>query len=207
MSFDDESFGLDKNSELYKLLKMLSEKENFDDEESEQDLDRLAELTVLAEDQDALGPPDKIETYKEGDLTITVSYWFVPGGEIKTVDIEGDDELVSQEDLEEKIAEIISENGDLNVIGVDINNETFNPIKGQISSLEKPLEVLLDEVVLREDYDLAAKIRDSIKDRDALIQATIDDAKQMIENGDYENAKILLEKAVELKKCTYNHGF
>lgn len=204
MNLDDEDFGLDKNSKLYKLLNMLREKEDAGDDDTQLEMEQLAEL---ASDPEGLGKPHKIEEYEEGDLKITVKYWFVPGGEIKNVDIEGDDSLVSQEDLEDKIAQIIQENGDLSVVGVDINDEQQYELGTNSIISMKSMETSLELAVNNEDYQLAAKIRDDIKERDGLIEITKEDIIRNINEGKYEDAKILVDKVREIRETGYNYGY
>jgi hypothetical protein len=195
MDMEDDFMGLDKNSELYKLLKMLHEQENEYDEE-------LEKIRELASDVDNLGEPHKIETYEEDNLTITVKYWYVPGGEIKNVDIEGDDSLVSEEDLQDKVAKIISDNKGANVVGVDINNSsTLN--KSKIKAHQ--LGAFLEETVKNEDYVLASRIRDDIKTRDTQLESLISNINTMIRDGEFEIVETLLKEVKDLKFKTYEY--
>lgn len=186
MNLDDEDFGIDKNSELYRLLKMLKDREtNSDDVEElrEQALESLAGNTGL------LGEPDSIDIYQEDGLTITVKIWNLLEGEVKNIDIEGDAESITQAELEDKVNQIIEAQGEeVKVVSLSINEE-FR---------DENLEEQLEKAVLVEDYVLAAKLRDDIKERDNkevidLVNSTIEDMVSLVKNGQYSDAKILID--------------
>lgn len=196
MNLDDEDFGIDKNSELYRLLKMLKDREtNSDDVEElrEQALESLAGNTGL------LGEPDSIDIYQEDGLTITVKIWNLLEGEVKNIDIEGDAESITQAELEDKVNQIIEAQGEeVKVVSLSINEE-FR---------DENLEEQLEKAVLVEDYVLAAKLRDDIKERDNkevmdLVNSTIEDMVSLVKNGQYSDAKILIDNIEEINKGTF----
>lgn len=196
MNLDDEDFGIDKNSELYRLLKMLKDREtNSDDVEElrEQALESLAGNTGL------LGEPDSIDIYQEDGLTITVKIWNLLEGEVKNIDIEGDAESITQAELEDKVNQIIEAQGEeVKVVSLSINEE-FR---------DENLEEELEKAVLVEDYVLAAKLRDDIKERDNkevmdLVNSTIEDMVSLVKNGQYSDAKILIDNIEEINKGTF----
>jgi hypothetical protein len=186
MDVNDDDFGLDKNSELYKLLKLLR-----DGTANDEDVDNMDHLNALAANTDLLGEPDDIQVYNEDGLKITVKKWFVLDGEVKNIDIEGDYASVSQAELQNKIDKIIQSQGeDVKVVSLDI---TDNIVK-------ETMESLLEKALKVEDYELAAKIRDDIKERDELIETTKKEIDELIDNGFYDDAKLLVDNIRELKE-------
>jgi hypothetical protein len=193
MMFDGEGFGLDKNSDLYKLFKLLNDfNENHTGDDNE---------SIFGEpdfNDNELGEPDSRETTKDGNITITVDKWFTEDGEIKHVHISGSDKDLTPQELQDRISKVIDSNKGASLIGVDLDGH-------EIMS-EFSLEEQLERAVAAEKYELAARLRDDIKNRDELVQSLIKDVEKHINNNEFDDAQILLSKIRDIKSGGYYGG-
>jgi hypothetical protein len=139
-----------KNSDadkMTRLLKILSQsKSNNPDIESIKDIDST------------LGEPDFVDYYEEDGFFYKKQIWITKMGRVvKKVmsDVPFRDEHDEPKFFKEELDKI------KNTKRSDRINELFNRPK-----VSRPLEELLEEAVSKEDYELAATLRDEIKRRD-----------------------------------------
>lgn len=193
MDLDDEFSGIDKNSELYRLLKMLKDEDNeqlsLDDDNIRYDIDR---------------DPDETNQYVEDGFIITINKWFNDGTEIKSVDIEGDEEKVSEIELQDKLAKIISDNKGSKIYNIDINSERIdNKIKRETKIQAHLLGAFLEEAVENENYDLATQIRDDIKHRNGLLDDLLNKFNENVRVGEFALTDVIYEEIKRLRSKTY----
>jgi molecular chaperone DnaK (HSP70) len=171
-NFEDE-FGFDENSELGKLFNLLNKAKNnsfnkdgmmsLDTNEKDGVEDKLKEITGNE-------TPDRVEKFTEDGLDFTIKIWDLPEGEFKTIDIESKEGDLNPEDLEERVAEILSNREEpLEVKSNYPLGTDTTPLPKRGESLEKALE----KAVAEEDFNLAIELRDAIKERDQRMKPII----------------------------------
>lgn len=138
-----------KNSDADKMTRLLNilsqSKSNTPDIDSIKDIDST------------LGEPDFIDYYEENGFFYKKQIWITKMGRVvKKVmsDVPFKDEHVEPKFFSE-------ENDRIEKKRAARINELFNRPK-----VSRPLEELLEEAVVKEDYELAATLRDEIKRRD-----------------------------------------
>lgn len=192
---DKDGFGFNKNSKLHELFKLLQRAMEEQNNESEEDIidsyfkqfnDNVNHTFFNYSELDQM-EPDKIERFKEGNLTYEVKYWYLPeGGHYKSVEITGDG---STKDLDKHINNIMDLNPGANNLSVDVDAQ---PKK-------QTLEELLKEAVEKEEFMLAAKIRDEINSKQTM-EGKIAEINIALAQGDIDKSQRLLNELREIKK-------
>lgn len=185
MSKDDD-FESDKDYSLERLMKLLR------DSSVEYKKDRVGEKNVKSQQPllDEYGIPDNTRTYKEGKLEIVVREWYSPAGGFKTVEVIGEDSAISEEDVKKRVSEIINEIKETEIIPQMLMFDPNNEI-----GLNKRLE----EAILKEEYMLAATLRDEIKVTRTIIEEKIGELNKNLIIDNLNLSEILLEEIKVLK--------
>lgn len=194
---DKPEFG--KNSRLQDLFKLLQDamkEQNNQDKTTDfdsyiQQFENNMSHTIYPFMELEGKDPDKIEKFTEDGLSYEVKYWFIPGGgQFKSVDIHGVEDNDNPLSMEENISKIMQSNMGVNVMNVDVNR----------AEKSKSLEQLLNEAVAKEEYMVAAEIRDEIKSRNDAMESKIIEINLALEMGDIDKSEILLDELRRLKK-------
>lgn len=195
---NNDEFGFGKNSDLNELFKLLRQamEEQSEEDSNKDSLDSY--FNQFNNMSNTLFPlssfdntePDKVEKFSEGNLNYEIKYWFLPEGEFRSVEVTGEASLTSDSGLEESINKIMSSNIGANKFSVDVNRREN----------QKSLEQMLDDAVKKEDYMLAAKIRDEINSRKEKMNGKIIEINLALEQGDIDKSERLLSELRRIVK-------
>jgi hypothetical protein len=205
---EKDGFGFDRDSKLNELFKLLEQAMREQDDRDEDfinsyfnQFENNIDHTFIPFDEINEREPDEIEKYTEDNLTFEIKYWYLPeGGHYKSVEITGDETINSPQELEEQISKIVHSNMGANRMSVDVNRKEG-----------KSLQERLDEAVKKEDYMLAARLRDEIRaekkaEEDRLLaqkgamEAKIIEINLALEEGDIDKSERLLDELRNIKK-------
>jgi hypothetical protein len=206
---EKDGFGFDRDSKLNELFRLLEQAMREQDDKDEDFINSYLnpfdnnniDHTFMSFEEINEREPDEIEKYKEGNLTFEIKYWYLPeGGHYKSVEITGDETINSPQALDEQISKIVNSNMGANRMSVDVNRKEG-----------KSLQERLDEAVKKEDYMLAARLRDEIKaekkieedrlkaQKDAM-EAKIIEINLALEEGDIDKSERLLDELRKIRK-------
>jgi hypothetical protein len=192
---NNENEGLGEGSDLDKLFNLLRQaREEFFNMDDPNNLtpidnnlvDKLSELSI---------EPDRIEKHVENGVEFIVNHWYVPQegdgpNTVSTIEVNGSDEDLMNIDVEEVINKLMKS---------ELNKNQKVSIGSHPEITKKTLTERLEDAVAKEDYDLAAVLRDEIKSTKERISELIQRFNKTLESGNKVLGDVLLDEIRVLK--------